>query len=86
MPPYEYQLADDKRGCPLCRKGFEIQQGMKDDPLAECPRCGAAIHRVIGRVNVATGSREKSLLSDTNLKRHGFKTLRNEGDGKFSVS
>lgn len=86
MPTYEYALAGDERGCPLCRKGFDIQQGMQEESLKECPRCGAAVRRVIGNVNVATHQREKTLLSDSNLKRHGFKKLRNEGDGKFSVS
>lgn len=86
MPFYEYELVEDQRGCPACRKGFEIQQSMKDEPLRECPRCGSSIRRVIGAVNVATRWREKTLMSDANLKRHGFKKLRNEGDGKFSVS
>ncbi len=35
---------------------------------------------IIGRFS------EKSTLSDSNLKRHGFKKLVNEGDGKFKVT
>jgi putative FmdB family regulatory protein len=30
MPTYEYQ-------CTKCKKSFEIQQSMKDDPLQSCP-------------------------------------------------
>ena len=86
MPTYEYQLAEGERGCPECRGGLEVSQSMKADPLRACPVCGAPVRRVIGAVNIATRWREKSLLSDANLKRHGFKTLRNEGEGKFRVS
>jgi putative FmdB family regulatory protein len=84
MPTYEYALVEGQKGCPDCRNGFEARQAMKDDPLKACPRCGAPVRRVIGPANITT-KWGKSLLSDANLKRHGFKTLRNEGGGRFSV-
>jgi len=84
MPTYEYIVADEEKGCSACRKGFETRQGMQDDPLEACPRCGAKVRRVIGPANIAT-KWGKSMMSEGNLKRHGFKTLRNEGEGKFSV-
>ncbi len=31
MPTYEYQ-------CAKCKKGFELTQSMKDDPLTVCPK------------------------------------------------
>jgi putative FmdB family regulatory protein len=39
MPTYEYR----------CPKGhaFEVFQRMSDDPVAECPECGAAAERLI---------------------------------------
>jgi putative FmdB family regulatory protein len=86
MPTYEYTPVEGERGCPACRAGFEVEQRMSDDPLERCPRCGAAIRRAIGAVNIGTEWREKTLLSDANLKRHGFKKLTNEGEGRFRVT
>jgi len=86
MPTYEYIAADESKGCSACRRGFEVRQRMKDDPLEVCPLCGAEVRRVIGAPNIATKWREKTLLSDRNLARHGFKKLVNEGEGKFRVS
>ena len=86
MPTYEYTATDENAGCPACRQGFEIVQSMKDSALGRCPRCGGPVRRVIGPANIATRWREKTLLSDANLKRHGFKKLVNEGGGKFGVS
>ena len=40
MPIYEYQ-------CENCADRFEIKQGMKDDPLTACPRCGKRVQRLI---------------------------------------
>lgn len=40
MPIYEYR-------CDSCADKFEIKQGMKDDPLTACPRCGKPVQRLI---------------------------------------
>ena len=40
MPIYEYQ-------CDSCTEKFEIKQGMKDDALTACPRCGKRVERLI---------------------------------------
>jgi len=40
VPIYEYQ-------CEACREKFEVKQGMKDDPLTTCPRCGKHVQRLI---------------------------------------
>lgn len=39
MPTYEYRCADGHE--------FEVFQKMSDDPLTECPECGAAAERKI---------------------------------------
>lgn len=86
MPTYIYEAAAGEKGCLACREGFEVFHGMNEPPPAECPRCGGRLRRrltapgIIGRFN------EKTTLSDANLKRHGFKKLVNEGDGKFKVT
>ena len=38
MPTYEYR-------CTACQTEFEKFQRMSDDPVAECPECGAASER-----------------------------------------
>jgi putative FmdB family regulatory protein len=45
MPTYTYQ-------CDSCGHGFEAVQRFADDPLTECPQCGASIRRVIQPVGV----------------------------------
>ena len=41
MPTYEYE-------CTSCEHIFEISQKMSDKPLEKCPKCGAALKRLIG--------------------------------------
>jgi putative FmdB family regulatory protein len=61
MPTYTYR-------CDTCGHGFEAVQRFADDPLTECPECGAPIRRVIQPVGVVfkgsgwyiTDSRPKS--------------------------
>lgn len=38
MPTYEYR-------CPSCGNEFEKFQRMSDEPVAECPNCGAGAER-----------------------------------------
>lgn len=40
MPTYEYR-------CPSCSNAFEKFQRMSDEPVAECPSCGARAERRI---------------------------------------
>ena len=61
MPTYTYR-------CDTCGHGFEAVQRFADEPLQECPECGAPIRRVIQPVGVVfkgsgwyiTDSRPKS--------------------------
>lgn len=82
MPTYCYQATGEK-GCPLCLEGFETVQSMKDDPIAACPDCGSAVLRVVQAPYINTRKSTKSILSDENVKRHGFTKIVNEGGGKF---
>jgi len=41
MPTYEYK-------CTTCHYCFEKIQGMNDEPLSKCPKCGAKVKRLIG--------------------------------------
>lgn len=43
MPTYEYE-------CAQCEQTFDFFQSMKDEPLKDCPQCGAqgSVKRLIG--------------------------------------
>ena len=83
MPTYEYQAVDLQTACDHCRARFEVRQSMHDGLLTSCPRCGAAVQRVISVCGIRTSLSERALLSDKNLKAKGFTKLVNEGGGKF---
>ena len=44
MPLYEYRCENEH--------SFEVMQRMSDDPVAECPECGAPVQRVFHPVAV----------------------------------
>ena len=83
MPVYEYEAVDREAACGRCREGFEVRQSMGDPPLVSCPSCGAAVRKRISACGISTGPSERSILSDKNLKDHGFMKLVNEGEGRF---
>ncbi len=84
MPTYQYQAKNAPKGCPTCKNGFEELQRMKDQALTKCPSCQAPVQRVISAANVNTKVQSnKSLLSDKNLKKHGFTKLVKEAKGKY---
>jgi putative FmdB family regulatory protein len=89
MPTYDYRATEEaladanaaNKDCP-CREGFETVQRMAEEPLTACPECGGPIQRVINAVGFSTKS-HKTMMSDANLKKNGFKKLVKEGDGKY---
>ena len=83
MPVYEYIAKNSSTACKRCAEPFEVTQRVSDPPLTTCPACGKPVERVISLFSVSTGPSTRSLLSDKNIKRHGFTKLVNEGEGKF---
>jgi putative FmdB family regulatory protein len=45
MPVYEYE-------CTPCLTIYEVRHGMNDPPLETCPRCRAAVTRLISAPNL----------------------------------
>ncbi len=45
MPTYEY-------ACTACGHRLEAVQSFSDEPLTECPECGAALRKVYGAVGI----------------------------------
>lgn len=81
MPTYAYRRKDGAKGCAHCTEGFDTVQSMKDEALTACPRCGGPVERVISAP--AIGKSTKALLSDKNLKAHGFQKLVREDKGRY---
>jgi putative FmdB family regulatory protein len=47
MPIYEYQTLDTNECCPVCRRAFEVLQGIHEKSLTVCPSCGHKIRKII---------------------------------------
>jgi len=77
MPIYLYRATGE--GCEHCRSGFEVLQGIREGVLARCPKCGGAVRRVPGAFAVGKGD----VLSDRNLREHGFQKLRRTDEGGY---
>ena len=72
MPIYEYR-------CEECGHELEKLQRMSDDPLRDCPACGAA---QLKRLVSAAGFRLKgSGWYETDFKQDGRRNLADSGDG-----
>lgn len=56
---------------------------MHDEPLTCCPDCGQPIERLISACGISTQLSERAMLSDKNLKRHGFTKLVKDGEGRY---
>ena len=48
MPIYEYKAAGEAH-CKLCKGRFEVRQGINDEPLSRCPKCGAEVKKLFSR-------------------------------------
>ena len=81
MPTYVYRRKEGEKGCAHCADGFEVIQLMREEPLKTCPQCGGAVRRIIAAPTILKSG--KSLLSDKNLKAHGFHRLVKEDKGRY---
>lgn len=79
MPIYEYQATDENQRCEFCRERFEVFGKVSGPPLAECPKCGAPVRRLISVSSV--GSSKSGL--DQRAKSAGFHKLKKTGKGEY---
>ena len=79
MPIYEYEVKEGVEGCDFCRTGFELVRTISEPPLDKCPRCKAAIRKLISPPFIG-GS--KSGL-DARAKNAGFHKLQRIGKGEY---
>jgi putative FmdB family regulatory protein len=85
MPIYEYE--HDAQLGPECSARFEVLQRVQEEPLAHCPTCGFACHRVLSSFATARATRSgwssKADLSPSNLERLGFTQYRRAKGGRY---
>jgi hypothetical protein len=60
-----------------------VFQKISEAALTACPECGKPVVRLLHATPTVRDSSDKKILSDENLKKHGFKKLVNAGGGKF---
>lgn len=79
MPIFEYTAESSAEGCDYCKGNFEQLEQIGGDAMKTCPRCGAAVRRVLSAPQVgrsATGM-------DDRAKNAGFHKLKKLGNGEF---
>jgi len=79
MPIYEYAAV--AKGCAYCEAHFDLLQKLRDDPLTQCPQCGAAVMRVISAPSVAVGGAH--LLKESHAEKRGFTQYRRSSKGVY---
>lgn len=83
MPLYSYKAKNSEKSCEYCKDGFETFQGIREETLEYCPECENEIVRIMHAAVQKRDDSNKTILSEENLKKHGFKKLINVGGGKF---
>ena len=78
MPLYDYAAIG--KGCPTCRKGFEVMQKLSAPKLKKCPACGKPVERLISAVPVHG---KYSTKSDSRIKDLGMTKYVKTSDGSY---
>jgi predicted nucleic acid-binding Zn ribbon protein len=84
VPIYVYETVPGEGKVPTC---FEVIQRMSDPALTEHPETGEPVRRIIMAPALSlkhSAARERDLLSDANLSRHGFSRYERAGDGTYA--
>lgn len=80
MPTYVYRAV--RRGCRICRKGFDAFQRMSDPELTACPDCGARVARVPTAPGINTRIKHGTMM-DSAIRDKGFTKLTRDADGRL---
>jgi len=89
MPTYVYTATPTDNAtpnaCDVCSGTFEIVQRMSENALTQCPKCGAAVERVILAPNLSNAGAVKK-PSDKRLAQAGFTQYKKSGKGYYEKS
>lgn len=81
MPIYEYAARDPQQACAHCQTGFEVFARISDAELAQCPRCGAPLRRLISAASVVSGTAH--VHQESHFSKRGFTQYRKAGGGVY---
>lgn len=80
MPTYSYIAENPEKGCPSCRRGFDLRRPMSRPPLTHCPLCKQP---VIKRITPFNTPKLTKPLSVSDAKSAGFTILEKRSDGSY---
>lgn len=80
VPLYEYIAADAEKGCPICRKGFELRRPVDRPALECCPLCKQPVRKKIGRISTPKIAKPFSIVD---AKKAGFTVLERRDEGVY---
>lgn len=83
MPFYTYRAKDPGKSCSKCLESLEAFQKMSEPALEVCTECGSPVSRLFHATPTIRDDSTKTILSDDNIRKHGFKKLVNRGGGKY---
>lgn len=80
MPTYSYIAEDPEKGCPACRRGFDLRRPISRPPLEVCPLCKQPVKKLISSFNTPKLTKP---LSVSDAKAAGFTILEKRSDGNY---
>lgn len=80
MPTYSYTAEDPEKGCPSCRRGFDLRRPMDRAPLTHCPLCKQPVVKLVTGFNTPKLTKP---LSVSDAKSAGFTILEKRSDGNY---
>lgn len=80
MPTYSYIAEDAEKGCPSCRRGFDLRRPIDRAPLTHCPLCKQP---VLKRVTGFNTPKLTKPVSVSDAKAAGFTILEKRSDGSY---
>lgn len=80
MPTYSYIAEDPEKGCPSCRRGFDLRRPMSRPALTHCPLCRQPVRKLVSSFNTPAITKP---LSVTDAKKAGFAILEKRCDGSY---
>jgi putative FmdB family regulatory protein len=80
MPTYSYVAEDPDKGCPSCRRGFDLRRPMDRTPLTQCPLCKQPVRKLLGSFNTPRVTKPVSI---SDAKAAGFTVLEKRMDGSY---
>jgi putative FmdB family regulatory protein len=80
MPTYSYIAEDSTKGCPSCRKGFDLRRPIERPALTHCPLCKQPVKKLLTSFNTPKVTKP---VSTSDAKAAGFTVLEKRCDGSY---